>query len=247
VPANFKRPFVYELAKLRTSCIAFALLACTHAASSQQQPAPQAGATISASAADPEIERQLIASTAPNKPLRITFDWSLQEREARFTGKGLARVQGPYHARLDLFGPRGEGYLSAALVDMEMRLPPGVKLGDLPIPPPALYWSALGTFRPPEGATLKATKRDGNNVRLEYAAQNATWTFQFENGVMRRAEVNDSKRGKQTVELTPGAALGLPKQAVYRDWPAFRQLTLTLDQANNVDSFTPETWTPGQR
>ena len=186
-------------------------------------------------------------ATAPTKPLRITFDWILKDRDARFTGKGLARVQGPYQARLDLFGPRGEGYLSAALVDMDMRLPPGVKLADVPIPPPALYWSALGTFRPPQGATLKSATQSGNDVRLEYTAPDARWTFQFENGVMQRAELNDGKNGKQTVELTGGGALGVPKLAVYRDWPNFRQLTLTLDQASNVDSFPPEIWTPGQR
>jgi hypothetical protein len=217
--------------------------ACTHQAGAVGEPVPAAASA----APSPELEHQLIAATAPDTALRITFDWVLQEREARFTGKGLARVEGPYHARLDLFGPRGDTYLSSALVEMELRLPPGVQLADVPIPPPALFWSAMGTFRPPEGATLQATTRSGDNATLVYSAPHAKWTFEFQGTALRRAEWNDEKTGRQTVELTPGGALGLPKQSVYRDWPAFRQLTITLDQASNADPFPPDTWTPGQR
>ncbi|NIP78984.1 MAG: hypothetical protein GWM90_07200, partial [Gemmatimonadetes bacterium] len=72
---------------------------------------------------DPSAAADAIARTAPDRPLRVRFDWRILDGEARFSGEGVARIEPPYRARLDLFGPQGEGYLSAALVAGELRLP----------------------------------------------------------------------------------------------------------------------------
>src|SRR5690606_9098985 len=81
---------------------------------------------------DPALAREAAEATAPQRTLQILFDWNVRERDARFNGRGVARVQPPYHARLDLFGPRGEGYLTAALVEEDLRLPAAAQ--DAPVP-----------------------------------------------------------------------------------------------------------------
>ncbi|HEX7117646.1 MAG TPA: hypothetical protein VF212_02605 [Longimicrobiales bacterium] len=170
------------------------------------------------------------------------FDWTARERDARFTGRGAARVEAPYRARLDLFGPRGEGYLSAAIVEGELRLPPNVD--PRAVPPAPLLWSVLGVVRPPEGAALVGASREGGTARLDYERDGGRWTFLVEGGRLRRAEWNSPDGGRYTVELEGQGAHGLPQRAVYRDWAAFTELTLELDEVERVESFPPEIWTP---
>lgn len=189
------------------------------------------------------IEREAVLHTAPEGALQIIFEWRAREREGRFEGRGAARVQDPYHARLDLFGPRGEGYLSAALVGDELRLPRAGS--EIELPPPALLWSVLGIFHPPQGAELVATQRDGRKARLDYRRGGDRWRFEFEDGRLRRAEWVPNGGGKHTVELRGDAAYSLPAEAVYRDWVAFTELTLKLDEAERVEPFPPDVWTPG--
>ncbi|HEY8484862.1 MAG TPA: hypothetical protein VIL13_09640 [Longimicrobiales bacterium] len=194
--------------------------------------------------ASPSVAEEAARAIAPDQPLRIVFDWTLQEREARFSGRGVARVEPPYRARLDLFGPRGDTYLSAAVVDDEVRLPPAAARAAA-IPPPTLLWSALGVVRPPEGATLVATAQDGDRTRLEYVEGKDRWRFLLEGGRLRQAELDRAGAGRQTVELKGEAALGLPREAVYRDWAQYIELNLTLVEAGNVEPFPPEIWTLG--
>jgi len=190
------------------------------------------------------LEQEAVAATAPEAPLQIVFDWTAREREARYTGRGAARVQQPYRARLDLFGPRGERYLSAALVDGELRVPTGVAR-DL-VPPPALLWSVLGVFTPPSGATLAASDEREGRIRLEYrGAAGDRWRFEIVEGSLRTAEWIESDRSRHTVELSGDAPAGLPRVAVYRDWAGFNELTLRLDEVEHVEPFPPELWEPG--
>jgi hypothetical protein len=90
----------------------------------------------------------------------------------RFNGRGVARIEPPYHARLDLFGPRGDTYLSAALVDDQIRLPPGVQAVQLP--PPALMWAVLGVVAPPAEAVLVGTRQDPERAELYYELEDST-------------------------------------------------------------------------
>lgn len=182
-------------------------------------------------------------STAPRVPVRIRFDWKLTDRDARFSGRGAARVAPPYHARLDLFGPRGETYLVAGLVDMDLRLPPGAS-ADAPVPPPAFLWSSLGVFRPPAAPLVAARQGADGTLDLEFSRGEDHWRFTFVHYRLRHAEWTGAT-GRQTVEIDAGGPLGLPGKAVYRDWTAFRELTLTLDQADEVDAFPSGIWTPG--
>lgn len=190
------------------------------------------------------LEQEAIAATAPEIPLQIVFDWTAREREARYSGRGAARVQPPYRARLDLFGPRGERYLSAALVDGDLRVPTGVAR-DL-VPPAPLLWSVLGVFTPPSGATLAASDEREGRIRLEYrGAAGDRWRFEIVEGRLRTAEWTSANGARHSVELSGDAPAGLPRVAVYRDWAGFNELTMTLDDVEHVEPFPPEIWEPG--
>lgn len=189
-----------------------------------------------------ELETETIRATAPDTALRIIFDWTARERDARFSGRGVARVQAPYHARLDLFGPRGEAYLSAAVVNHELRLPASASPGA--VPPAPLLWSVLGVVAPPPGAELVATRRDGETTTLEYRHDGGRWSFALERGRLRSAAWDRDDGRRFTVELRGEGAFALPERAEYRDWAAFTELVLTLDEVEAVDAFSPDTWVP---
>jgi hypothetical protein len=194
---------------------------------------------------DPALEARAIQNTQLRSRLRLIFDWSLQDRDARFSGEGVTRLEPPDKARLDLFGPRGEGYLSAALVDFDLRLPPGADNNVLP--PPALFWSVLGVFRAPAGAQLIGARGDSTAIELDYRAGDQTWNFKLSGGRLQRAEWQGPEQGRQTVEIKQHGARDLPARVVYRDWRAFRELTLTLTQVYDAEPFPPEIWQPGIR
>ncbi|HEX7049449.1 MAG TPA: hypothetical protein VF188_04475 [Longimicrobiales bacterium] len=191
----------------------------------------------------PALEREARQTAAPGPPLRALFDWRATERDARFSGRGAARIQGPHFARIDLFGPRGEGVLSAALVGDDLRIPPDVAPTE--VPPVPLLWSVFGVFRPPAGARLVATRREDERTTLEYADAGAHWRFEFVAGRLRHAEWRAPDGNRHTVALEGTAEFGFPAKVVYRDWAAFTELTLTLDEIERVEPFPEETWTPG--
>jgi len=193
-----------------------------------------------ARSADPTVAELAIARTTIERPVEIEFSWILQEREARFTGDGLGRIAPPHHARIDLFGPRGETYIAAALVDLDLRLPDGI--ADVPLPPPALFWTVLGVLKPPPDARLVASSDQGEGPELEYARAGEVWRFRFREGRLRSAEWTGQADGRRTVEIQGDATHGLPTQATYRDWPAFRELRLTVKRVLEVDAFPVGIW-----
>jgi len=192
---------------------------------------------------DPTVEAEAVAATAISRSLQVTFDWRLEDREARFNGQGVARIEAN-RARVDLFGPRGEAYISAVLDGFQLRLPPGAE--DPALPPPPLFWSVLGVFRAPPGAQLVAATRDGTRSDLEYTDNEGTWRFRIEGETLRRAEWTGRQDGRRTVELSNPGAGGVPAEATYRDWPAFLQLRLSPTDVREVNGFPTEIWTLGR-
>lgn len=189
---------------------------------------------------DPSVAAAAVSRTAPDRALRVVFDWRILDGEARFNGSGVARIEPPYRARLDLFGPRGEGYLSAALVGSEIRLPGPT---DAPLPPPALMWAVLGVVAPPETATLAGTRVEGETVELHYGDGDERLVYELEGGRLRLVDLEGGS-GRLVVELEGAAAGGLPREAVYRDWSGYTELMMSLEQVDEVESFPPETWDP---
>jgi hypothetical protein len=246
--AQRRRPAVLAPAAV-AGAMAFLLGACA-AHRPPLAPTPLgAGGTAApagpASPTDAELARAAIAATTPRTPVQLVFDWKLRDRDARFSGQGVARIEAPYRARLDLFGPRGESYLSAAIVDASLRVPEALRERAAMVPPPALLWSALGVVAPPADGRLTGVRRSGGETRLEYLRGDERWRFTLVDQRLRSAELDRPGAARQAVELKGTGALGLPKQAVFRDYATFRELTLTLDRAHEAQSFPPDIWSPG--
>lgn len=193
--------------------------------------------TLDATAAAAAIE-----GTAPDRPLRVIFDWTILEGGARFTGSGAARMEPPYRARLDLFGPRGEGYLSAALVENELRLPRGTPV--VPLPPPAMIWAALGVVAPPEEAVLVGTRVNPDRTELYYDVEESRLRYTLMGGRLTAARWDGNGR-RMALDLTGSVEPGLPAQALFRDASAGTELKLNLEQVDEVEPYPPEIWTPG--
>lgn len=191
---------------------------------------------------EPDLAAAAISATAPDRPLRMVFDWRMLEGDARFSGSGVARVEPPYQARLDLFGPRGEGYVSAALVDGQVRLPPGAR--SVPLPPAAMMWAVLGVVAPPAEATLAGTRVRDGRVELHYAVGESRLRYTVEDGRLRSVLWEGEGR-RMDVELAGTAHAMVPREAVFRDWSGYTELRIELGRVDEVDAFPPEIWSPG--
>jgi hypothetical protein len=193
---------------------------------------------------DPEAAQQAAARTRPAQRLHVIFSWELRDRDARFNGQGVLRLDQGYRGRVDLFGPRGETLSAAIIEGEEMRVVPAGTDGLLP--PPALLWSTLGVFRPPVDAPLTATTQTDGRMTLDYARDDARWRFRFENDMLRGTEWT-ARGGRRTVELSGTADFGLPAQATFRDWTEFRELTLRVTNVEQSPPFGADVWIlPGQ-
>lgn len=190
------------------------------------------------------VIRMAEAENSLENPVHIVFGWSLTEPGMRVQGRGVARLEPPDRARLDLFTASGETVAAAAMVGSEMRLPPGTP--DL-IPPSALLWAVLGIFHPGEAATLLGgeEERDGQIHHLRYELpENVELRYVLREGVVGGAEL---LRGGRTIESVALAGQGgdeFPREATYRNVEAFRELKVTLESVENVEGFPSETWRP---
>jgi hypothetical protein len=188
--------------------------------------------------------RELRDRTSLEEPLQIFFAWNLNEAGRRLNGRGVARVEPPYKARLDLFLHNGETVVRAALVEGELRLPEGAP--DDILPPPDLMWGVLGVFRPPIGTELLGAERlEGSGTRLRYAYPDGTELhYEVVEGSVRTLEMLDRGRVVQRVRLEPEADDRYPTEAVYRNMADFRELTLERDSLLVASGFDEEIWDP---
>jgi hypothetical protein len=197
--------------------------------------------------ADPETTAlELRDDTSLADPLRIVFGWELNDAGQRVEGRGVARVEPPYKARLDLFLDNGETVISAALVDGDLRLPPGSP--DEILPPPDLFWGTLGIFRPVGDARLVGADRlEGEAVRLRYRHDDGREVrYQVEEGVLTTLELLQGGRVVQRVDVAPERVARYPVEATYRHLGEFRELRLVRESLSVVPAFDPEIWDPAQ-
>lgn len=158
----------------------------------------------------------------------------------RFNGKGALRVEPDYKARTDLFGPRGETLMRSVVIEDQIFSPPGLPEGL--IPPVALGWAAMGVLRAPVGATLERTEVKGDTIRIAYVRENEHWRYRIIRGRMQYAEWTGQGASKRSIELRGSMPHNLPKETIYRDWAAFRELITTVEEVNESASFPPDTW-----
>lgn len=185
--------------------------------------------------------------TVPASPRQASFGWTLEEAGSRVGGRGVVRYVAPDRLRLDLFGPRGETYLAAALVGDEFRVPPAATEG-VRLPSPALLWAALGVFRAPPGGSLSSATAGEGAAALLYEAGGDRFDFRAADvgGALRldRVERIGPSGVLETVRLEygPDGRLGATR---YRDWSAYRDLVFELESVEDVESFPDAIWTPG--
>lgn len=191
-----------------------------------------------------EIATSAQAESTLDQPTRILFDWNMTEQDGRFRGRGVARIEPPYRARLDLFLPGGETIARAALVNDDLRMPADVPEGL--IPPAHLLWAVLGVFRPGAGAgLLGAEEQDGGGVLMRYGYDGGREIHYLLRGRrIQRVEVLEGGDvvHRVTVELDPGSRY--PREAVHRDLAGFRELRITRESVTQVEPYPPDIWNP---
>jgi hypothetical protein len=206
--------------------------------------APPAPAVVAPAADAEQLARRLEDDTSLREPIRVFFAWSLNESGVRVKGRGVARIEPPYKARLDLFRSNGETVMSAALVDGELRLPPGAP--DDILPPPDLMWGVLGVFRPETGAELVGADdlADGS-VRLRYRYPDGrVLSYRVADGRIASMELLDGGHVVQRVELDLEEGSRYPEEATYRNLADFRELALTRDSLERVGPYPSHIWDP---
>lgn len=190
----------------------------------------------------PQVALRAEAVTALQHPSRIVFDWSLAEQGVRVSGRGVARVEPPYRARLDLFLGNGEAAARAALVGDDLRIPPGVPTDILP--PSHLLWGTLGVFRPGMGTgLLGGDALDEGGVQLRY---------RLGNGDEVHYDLDQARQVRSVAVLRSGTVIqrlaverdgdGFPTEAVYRDLAAFRELRMTRESVVQVEPYPADIW-----
>ncbi len=203
-------------------------------------PAPAPGPAIDAGS----MGRQAQEASTLDGSYRIYFDWSLNEPGMRLSGRGVARVEGPFRARLDLFLGNGERVAAAALVDDDLRIPSG--MGDF-VPPATLLWGSLGVFRPGPGtAPMEATRSDGGHASIRYrVAGGGELSYILLDRWVERMERVSAQGVREDLRLTRDRGERFPREAVYRHHGATRELRLTLESVEYVEAFPSDVWNPG--
>lgn len=196
---------------------------------------------------DPGRSAQEAATTTRlDGPARIEFRWELNEAGSRVDGVGIARVEPPYQARLDLFLDNGEGVVTAALVGDDLRLPHGAP--DDVLPPVELMWGTLGVFRPIGSARLVDAERlEGGGERYRYSgADGADLRFDLVAGRVERLELLKGSSVVQWVQLTSDDG-AWPAAATYRNLTDYRELKITRTAVVPAESFDPSIWDPREQ
>ena len=192
---------------------------------------------------DEAVRQARLDNPFPNTS-QVIFQWSVREPDLRAEGMGVARLQHPDRARLDLFMENGEAVLAASLVGDQLRAREGTELQV--VPSPALLWAGLGVFRPGEGVTLLgADAFDDGTVRLRYRLVDGDeLRYELRSGRMTRAELRHEGDAVHRVALSRDGRGELPTEAVYRNLASFSELTVTVETVERVDSHPSDIWYP---
>lgn len=180
----------------------------------------------------------------PAQPSRLDFRWRAREPDFRDSGFGVARIEPPYRARLDLFLDNGETAAVAALVDDELRIP--ASLPSELVPPAPLLWAALGVFRPGLGVEMLQGTIERNTLEVEYRLPSGRRVrFRLRDGALVDAELLERGSAVQRVFVSgSGGGTAYPAEATYRNLAEYRELELRLESVEHVDAFPQDIWTP---
>ena len=191
--------------------------------------------------------QQAVAAAAKSNPFpraaRVFFKWSIREPNLRVGGDGVARLEPPDRARLDLFLGNGQSALAVALVDDDLRAPEGTALQVVPSPP--LLWASLGVFRPGDGVTLLGAEERDEALRLRYALGDGDelW-YELRDGKLTGVELLHDGSALHRVALDREVEWELPRGATYRNLASFRELKITVESVEHVESYPADIWSP---
>jgi hypothetical protein len=191
---------------------------------------------------------QAVLRASRGNPLPATstviFQWRVNAPDLRLEGEGVARLQGPDLARLDLFMENGEAVLAAGLVEDQVWAREEKALEF--VPSPALLWAFLGVFRPGEDATRLGGEDFENDVsRLRYQLPDGDeLRYLFRSGRLAEVELRHEGDAVHDVALKLEDGAELPAEATYRNLAAFSVLRVTVDTVERVDSHPSDIWYP---
>ncbi len=180
------------------------------------------------------------------RPVQLTFAWRAREPGFRDSGIGVARLEPPDKARLDLFLDNGETAAIAALVGDDLRVPAGLSL-EL-VPPPALLWAALGVFRPGAGAEVLEGRRADAATELRFGLPGGSQLRfrMLDRRVVEAAVLQDGAEVERVAVAGSVEGSDYPAEATYRNLRDYRELELRLESFEDVDPFPPHIWDPGR-
>jgi hypothetical protein len=175
---------------------------------------------------------------------QVIFRWTVREPDLRLEGMGVARLQHPDRARLDLFMENGEAVLAASLVEDQLRAREGTRLQV--VPSPALLWASLGVFRPGEGVTLLGAEAFDDDVfRLRYRLPDGDeLRYELRSGRVTEVELRHEGNATHRVALNREGGGELPKETTYRNLASFSELKVTVETVERVDSHPSDIWYP---
>ncbi len=176
-------------------------------------------------------------------PYRLFFEWSVVEPGSRLSGRGVARIEPPYRARLDLFSSNGERIAAAALDGGTLRV---AEDRQTEVPPPALFWGTLGVFRPGTGVALMGGRRFPNgDIELRYQQADATeLLYRLRANRIERIDLRRGGRAREEVALTRVEGERFPRRATYRHLDDVRELSITLESIEHAESYPTDIWDP---
>tara|TARA_B100001123_G_scaffold450485_1_gene621472 strand:+ start:7669 stop:8367 length:699 start_codon:yes stop_codon:yes gene_type:complete len=190
---------------------------------------------------------QVVASTKIGNPFprasRVVFNWSIREPNLRVGGEGVARLEPPDRARLDLFLDNGETLLAVALVDNDLRAPRETPMQVIPAPP--LLWASMGVFKPGDSLELLGAGKKGEITTLGYKIDddNELW-YQIIGDKIVGVELFRGGSVLHRVSLDHEIGWELPSEAVYRNLGSFREVKITVKNVEYMDPYPSNIWSP---
>lgn len=221
--------FMYMLVPLLVSC-----------AAGRQEPQSLGPALdAQALAAEAAMANRITATS------QLHFEWSLREPNLNVRGEGLARVQPPDRARVDLFLGEGSSVLAVALVGDALRMPRGAPRDLIPSAP--LLWAVFGIFRPGDASVILGAERIGERVRLRYRLPDSNELhYYLVDGRVVGVEMYVDGDLVHEVDLYVPDVTRLARESVYHNNPSFRELKITVSTVENMDRFPERIWSPGR-
>ena len=197
-------------------------------------PAPNAG----------QVALAATRASSLDVPYRLLFEWSITEPGSRLRGRGVARIEPPSLARLDLFTSNGERVAAAALDGDILSVADD---GRTEVPPATLLWGTLGVFRPgPETGLTGGRRYPNGKLELSYEAPGgAELLYTLRDDRVERIDALRDGRAREEVTLVRVESERFPRQATYRHLEEVRELRITLESVEHVESYPTDIWNLG--